>query len=141
MNRGGYNLLVLSCSDRKRHGLGRCRAIDLYDGPYYRTIRKLTREGRLPTTLDIYIVSGKYGLIRADEMIEEYDRTIDLSVVEETDSRQRMRDLISEGYDSIFVNMGKMYLKHFSDILEGFTFAKGRIGQRNAQMKEWILSI
>ncbi len=133
--------MLLACSDRKKDADGPCRAVDLYDGPSFRTIRKLEREGRFPKTLEIYIISGKYGLISSEDIIESYDRRIDEDVVRDTDARDKLRDLVSQGYANIFINMGKEYTRHFNDILGGATSARGRIGQKNAQMLEWILSL
>ena len=135
------HLLLLSCSKVKRKDEGPCRAMDLYDGPSFRILRKMEREGRMPKGLDIMIVSGKYGIIGSNDEIEYYDRIIDGDVIASTKSRQKLQGILSRGYDGVFVNMGKNYIWHFSDILKGNIFANGRIGEKNAQMKRWILSL
>jgi hypothetical protein len=99
------------------------------------------REGLFPENLEIYIVSGKYGLISSEDVIEYYDRSIDEEVVRRTEARRKLEALIFKGHEKIFVNMGKNYTRHFKDLLEGAMVAEGRIGQKNAQMKKWILSL
>ena len=58
-------LLILSCSQRKAPAKGRLPAIDRYDGPAFRVLRKYLREGpaEVPTVL---ILSAKYGLIESE---------------------------------------------------------------------------
>ena len=64
-------LLLTSCSKRKRQ-LNNKPAIEVYDGPLFKAIRK-----HFDTTLpqvDIYILSSKYGLISSDTLINPYDQ-------------------------------------------------------------------
>ena len=56
-------LLIISCSDRKIQTLGCLPAFELYDGSFYRILRKAIREGYFPNNLDILIISPKYGLL------------------------------------------------------------------------------
>ena len=69
-------LLIISCSQRKRQDIdGSCLAIDVYDGPVYRTLRKMLRErGKDLKNLDILIISAKYGLLRHFDTIDPYDQ-------------------------------------------------------------------
>ena len=73
MNR---SLLIISCSSRKINTLGSMPAFERYDGQSYRIICKAIREGCFPTNLDILIISAKFGLLRWDEEIEDYDQLI-----------------------------------------------------------------
>ena len=68
------NLLIISCSQRKIEFPEPLAAINRYDGPAYRTLRKLEREGRFPENLDIVIISAKYGLLHYEQLIENYDQ-------------------------------------------------------------------
>src|SRR5438552_17811796 len=65
-------LLILSCSERKVPGRGLLRAIDGYDGPAFRVLRKYLRARPLhaPTVL---ILSAIFGLMAADEPIPVYN--------------------------------------------------------------------
>ncbi len=65
-------LLIISCSERKEPGTGPLPAIDRYDGPAFRVLRKYLREVK-PEALIVLILSAKYGLIVADRRIEDYD--------------------------------------------------------------------
>lgn len=67
-----HRLLVLACSKRKVAAAGLLPAIDRYDGPTFRVLRKYLREleGGAPSIL---ILSAKYGLIPSDQQIPDYD--------------------------------------------------------------------
>ena len=56
-------LLIISCSQRKADTTKPIYAMYRYDGPTYRTLRKLRREGRFLDTVDVLIISAEYGLI------------------------------------------------------------------------------
>ena len=60
-------LLIIGCSKRKRQ-LQEAPAIEVYDGPYYRMLRKAKLEA-----VDISILSAKYGLIDYKTKISPYD--------------------------------------------------------------------
>ena len=49
-------LLIISCSERKVETPETLAAIERYDGPVYRTLRKARREGRIPKKLDVLII-------------------------------------------------------------------------------------
>lgn len=68
------SLLIISCSDAKTDDPGAVPAIQRYKGPFFPSIRKAMREGYFPESLDILILSAKYGIIRHDENIEDYDQ-------------------------------------------------------------------
>ena len=74
--------LLLACSKRKRIVSGSVPALDLYDGGAYRVVRKLRRERGLPDGLHILILSARYGLLKAEESIELYDRLMDVARAE-----------------------------------------------------------
>jgi hypothetical protein len=67
-----HRLLVIACSERKAPAAGLLPAIDRYDGPAFRVLRKFLREHEslAPTIL---VLSAKYGLIPADREIPFYD--------------------------------------------------------------------
>lgn len=143
MNR---SLLIISCSGRKINTVGRMPVFERYDGQSYRIIRKAIRENCFPSNLDILIISAKFGLLRWDEEIEDYDKLMS------KEQAQKLRPSIQENlksflegrdYDKLFINMGATYL----ETLEGFEWkkyfnekieAKGRIGEKSSQMKSWV---
>lgn len=65
-------LLILACSQRKKPGQRKLPAIERYDGPAFRVVRKYLRESD-GDPIRILILSAKYGLIAANEKIGNYD--------------------------------------------------------------------
>ena len=76
-NRSAGHLLIMGCSDRKRTATGRLPALDLYDGVNFRVLRTFLNEHGWPPGLCIKIVSAKYGLLDATDLIETYDQRLD----------------------------------------------------------------
>ena len=147
------NLLIISCSQRKVSTPGLIPAIDLYDGPTYRTLRKFWPDGHSPLNLDVVIISAKYGLLRCQQLIENYDQRMTMERAEELRPKvqARLKALIQDkregfpfslgAYDQVFINLGKTYMQ----TLEGFHWgllstleASGGIGQKTSQMKAWL---
>ena len=135
--------LLVSCSQRKILAEGLMPAIERYDGPTYRCLRKYRETfGGLPDNLSILIISARYGLIPADKQIDVYDAVmtprraahIRCSVVYHLQKH-------IDGVDEVFINLGRTYML----TLEGFhsgtirTFeATGGIGLKTQQMKAWL---
>jgi cytoplasmic iron level regulating protein YaaA (DUF328/UPF0246 family) len=140
-------LLIIACSQRKRSDNGLLPAIERYDGVNFRVLQKAKREGYLLGNLDILILSAKYGLIEASTLIENYDlkmtkqRAIELQVRVTKDLDNY---LSKTSYDEIFVNFGKTYLTALASsgkipkLNEKIVYARGGIGQKMAQMKDWL---
>src|SRR5690348_4465403 len=66
-------LLILSCSQRKRPDLELLPAMDRYDGPSFRVLRRFLSQ-RPTERLTVYILSAEFGLIPATLPIPDYDR-------------------------------------------------------------------
>jgi cytoplasmic iron level regulating protein YaaA (DUF328/UPF0246 family) len=64
----------LPVRQQKKLGTDPMPAIERYDGPVFRVLRKAKKEGHWPDQLEILIVSAEYGLIKADKLIDFYDR-------------------------------------------------------------------
>lgn len=144
---GDKYLLIIPCSKRKAGLPGaKIPAIDLYDGPFYRIIRKAFREHGKPDSLDIMLLSAKYGLIAHDEVITKYDQKITISRAKALSSpvRARLKDeLKGNRYEKVFINLGKLYmlaLDSSKDLLDEqkVCCASGRIGERMQQLRDWI---
>src|SRR5262245_2636420 len=142
--------LLISCSKSKVATSGLLPAIELYDGPYYRMIRKLKRDGLFPSTLDIFIISAKHGLITSGKLIEPYEFKMDLRRAKEL--RPSLTGCIKAHlkhgqYGELFVNLGAVYL----EAVRGYDRQLppdmhiiqigGEIGRRISAMKKWILSL
>jgi len=146
---GASFCLLLSCSQRKRSVKQPTCALELYDGYFYRIIRKLARQGCLSSNIDIVIVSSQYGILQPWELILPYDQK--MTTRHAIEMRKAALAKLAEIFDGrqyreVFVNLGRLYLEAiagFEALLPDTTtiiYAKGGIGQRGSQMKQWILS-
>ena len=143
-------LLIISCSGTKRDTPGRIPASRRYAGNTYRIIHKAIREGYFPIGhLDILIISAKFGLLKWDDEIEDYDQEMTKAQAEKL-RPEVQEDLSSylegKAYEEVFIYMGAKYRltlegfdwgQHISEI----TFTEGRIGEQLSQLKAWIKSI
>ncbi len=141
------SLLLLACSNRKVGHRGTLPAIEMYDGGAFRIIRKQKREGTFPQKVDIAILSAKFGLITATTRIAHYDLQMNKQRAAElqVDVQSKLRQLLSrKKYSEIYVDLGRIYLA----AIDGFDlppelmiiFAEGRIGERLARLKRWLIS-
>lgn len=143
-------LLIVGCSKRKVSVSGPVPALELYDGPLFRVIRKSMQEGWFPGDTCVYIVSAKYGLISGESLIEWYDAK--LTGRGSAELRQGVGDALEKLLDSqvfaeAFICMGRDYL----DLIGGTspfcrrsipaTLAQGGIGERCSQLKAWLRQV
>jgi len=143
-------LLLVACSQRKSNQPGKCPAIERYDGVNYLILHKLQRQGQLPPTLDIWILSAKYGLIQAGTPIETYDlrMTFDRALEMQAQVSQALDGVLSQhDYAAVFINLGKVYRvaldqsQQLTVLADRVTYAPGGIGVKMAAMRQWILSL
>lgn len=138
-------LLIISCSQRKVKSPELLPAIDRYDGPTYRILRKLRRENRFPRKVNILIISARYALLHYNEPIIDYDLPMTIRRADQIAPviQSELRGLLNlkPRYEQIFINLGKVYMR----TLEGFHWglvstieASGGIGLKNSQMKAWL---
>lgn len=144
----GY-LLIVGCSQRKRCAEGKIPALERYDGPMFRMLRKFQHDFRLPSGLKILILSAHYGLIQADKPISNYDLRMTrnqaaLLFPEVTHSLEALSQLpIAEAY----IDLGRCYQTampaDLSQMLPGISirYGNGGIGQRVSRVKRWLRSI
>lgn len=144
------HLLIISCSNNKDHQKRLMPAIQRYTGAWYGVINKLKREGRFPANLDVLIISAKYGLILSDELIEDYNRKMDISRARELNESavKKLKEILQKtDYESILINLGREYMetiRGFEEVmlpLHKVFVLKGRIGYRKKEMRNWLLSI
>ncbi len=135
------HLLLLACSQSKADGDGLCPAMYRYTGPSYRILHKMARERGIPSRLHIFIVSGKFGLVRAEDPLPYYDQRISREHAEASGAPEAVYLLFNEPYESIFVNMGAEYRKLFDLSDPRIILATGRIGEKNGKMKKWLESL
>ena len=142
---GSKHVLVVACSRRKRTASGLMPAIERYDGPLFRVLRKARREGYWPLGLDVFILSAKYGLIDWSECIEPYELRMTEAISKQL-RPQVLRTLASlrlEHVRELYIELGKDYLKALpvmpqvcpcANIRYGF----GTIGRRLHDLKVWL---
>lgn len=143
-------LLIVGCSQRKRTDSGLLLAIERYNGVNFQILRKARRGGYWPENLDVLIVSAKYGLLEPEMKIERYDlkmtkkRAVELRPLIVPALVQKAK---VASYAEVFVNIGKNYLsaiEGWENALDpGITviYASGSIGQRAAQMRQWLIRL
>jgi len=61
-------LLILACSQRKRPGASSLPAIERYDGPAFRVLRRYCRLNQ-DNGLFVYVLSAEFGLIPVKQPI------------------------------------------------------------------------
>jgi cytoplasmic iron level regulating protein YaaA (DUF328/UPF0246 family) len=90
------------------------KAIDAYIGPMYQVIQKAKREGRWIPQMLVGIISAKYGFLRDEDLIEDYELRMSPPLAKE------LNPSIIEGiaswheeavFEEIYVLMGKDYLQ------------------------------
>jgi len=144
------HLLIISCSDKKDNREGLIPAIQRYTGAWYGVMNKLKREGRFPENLDTLIISAKYGLILSEELIENYDRRMDISRARELNDSVvgKLKQILENAaYESILINLGRDYMeaiKKFEEVVPDsikVSMLMGSIGKRKSRLKKLILSI
>lgn len=136
------SLLILGCSATKRYDAGAMPAIERYDGPLFRVLRRWMRE-----TPDhrrraaVVILSAQYGLMGSLRTIPYYERRITLARAMEL-RRIVLDDLYefcSGPYASVYISMGAKYREALPNPLPWpAEFATGGIGIRQRDLKRWL---
>jgi hypothetical protein len=139
-------LLILACSQRKTSGKGQLPAINRYDGPAFRVLRKFLRENPDPA-LTVLILSAKYGLIESERKIPFYDcrlfRTTTARLQRQVLGTAR-NILRSQPWQAVGICAGKNYrsaLVGFAEeIPEGIRLdvLEGGLGRRLTALRDWL---
>jgi hypothetical protein len=140
--------LILGCSRTKNESPEPLPAIERYDGPPYKVLRRyLDKNNSRNQSLDVYILSAKYGLIDGSLCIEDYDER--MTKERATIMRDQVLDQVQEGilpqhYDEIFLSMGISYLQALAgleEIVEGHTSviaSSGASGKKLTALRNWL---
>jgi hypothetical protein len=149
-------LLILNCSKSKQGTGGQIPALELYDGPKFKVVRKAIAEGRAPQDLRVLILSALHGWVWHDEELGYYDRTWD-SAAEPRSAARRLSTELDERIDTDrpeailfdlsliyqqavphsdwFVATQRRYGTRFGTRLE---MTGGGIGVQIGQVKTWL---
>jgi hypothetical protein len=140
-------VLILACSDTKRQDKGQVPAVELYNGPAFKVLRK---SGSADIVL---ILSAKYGLIPADTPIAAYDTCMDAArAVELSTDPQALRDAAEtiaaatagRQVSEIHFFGGKLYRNVVLEYSRAgllpaeFTWDSRDIGYKLKTLKEWL---
>jgi len=140
------SLVILGCSFRKKQTSRLLPAIDRYDGPVFRVLRRHMREtpDRSP---DASILSGRFGLISGEFPIPRYERRVrehnwvQLSSFVEMQLKQTLDNIQP---DRVFVSVGCQYWRLIERPLlrevpaAKLVIASGGIGGRASQLAHWL---
>lgn len=142
-------LLILSCSAAKQHTREPMPAIERYDGPAFRVVRRALADGVIGADTAIRIVSAKHGLLSGGEWIRDYEQRMTQARAKELASAVTT-ELLKWFWqhvecDGVFVNVGRDYapaLRGLGDYCRlhdiPYAEAAGGMGLRLAMMKAWL---
>lgn len=143
-------LLIVACSQRKRSDPGLLPAIERYDGVNFRVLKKAQREGYWPESMDLLILSAKYGLLKPNTLIEDYDLRMTRKqaiALQAQVSADLDANLERTPYSEVFINLGKVYMaalglsKELTTLDKRVHYATGGIGEKMSQMKKWLQGV
>lgn len=139
-------IVLTSCSQRKKNNESLLSAIERYDGPNFRLLRKYLNQ--TTDELDVYILSARYGLIHQEKQISFYEEKLNKNNLQEITklSIAQANNFFTgrEKAKEVFVNLGTLYLQVFEPILEKLSkkneliFTSGSSGRRLAEMHDWL---
>ncbi len=137
------HLLIVGCSATKRHDADLMPALERYDGPMYRVLRKALRERPgLAERLTICVLSAEHGLISADTPIADYDvqMTRELALNMRPKVVQQAQAIFGGRRWPGFIACGKTYRLAlpaqiwYAEMRSSF----GGIGKQLGQLKTWL---
>jgi hypothetical protein len=114
------NFVIVGCSNRKILTTSLVPALDLYQGGYVPLIR--TQVGRNPKLRErVFLLSAKYGLLGADDMVAYYDQPLTM------DRAKELRPFVAQEAirrfftprppDEVLLIFEPMYLVMLADLL------------------------
>lgn len=140
--------LILGCSSAKNEASEPLPAIQRYDGPPFKVLRRyLERDLETGHVLDVFVLSAQYGLVAGQTAIDSYDqRMTDRWALEMHNHvmEKIQNDLLPQNYAEVFLSMGKMYLQVLAgieDLVSGDTrliISKGTAGKKLTHLKNWL---
>lgn len=140
-------LLILSCSRCKRADGNLLPAVQRYDGPAFRVLRRFLREAQSEAP-DIRVLSAEHGLIPHDRPIPYYDRAMTPSRARELRPgvREELTHVASRGVPrDTFILAGQTYLaalraEGMPRFLDRAKLGGGAPGGRLAELRDWLWS-
>lgn len=139
-------MLILACSQRKRPDEGLLPALERYDGPAFRVLRRFLREG-CSQAPDVLILSAEHGLISHDLPITAYDRRMTLARARELRPHvlaDLQRLIASRSSLETLICAGKQYLLALqaddTSLLSrsNVRICAGALGKMLAELHDWL---
>jgi hypothetical protein len=140
------DLLIINCSKSKYSQLEFLPAIERYNGVAFRVVRKFLQE-QTTDYLDIFILSAKFGLIPAYQLIPNYDQKMDRMRSQELKPLVNLKfnELLQSGfYKRCLLCMSKDYVQIFDYDQKNLpksitiTIANGTIGRKLSVLYQWL---
>jgi hypothetical protein len=139
-------LLILACSQRKTSVNEYLRAMDRYDGPAFRVLRKYLRENS-DDSLAVLILSAKYGLIESERKIPWYEKR--LSNASAVKLKPQVFEIArctlrSRPWRAVGLCAGKDYRSVLDGVAElvpigaRLDVLAGGLGKRLAALRDWL---
>jgi hypothetical protein len=136
-------LLIIACSQRKRLDVAFLPAIERYDGPAFRVLRRYNRLTQ-DADLSVYILSAKFGLIPSTVPIPFYDKKMTSKRADYLKASVMAATFTAIKHhkpSQVFVCAGKTYLRAFGDLTNfarHVSTARGGQGQKLTSLKAWL---
>ena len=133
---------------KKRDANGNVPAIERYDGPAFRVLRRYLRNNR-HSDLTVHILSAKFGFVKSDRRIPNYDMrlTRDRSVELQDTTRHQLEQIMHEKpWDQIGISLSREYFALVADgireanVLGTIASLDGGLGKRLTALKAWLES-
>ena len=139
----GQKLLILGCSGLKRDSAGLLPALDRYDGPAYRVLRKFLREHHWPTNVSVGVLSAEHGLFGIFKHIANYDKRMDRQTAKAKAGQcSTVLTKWADTHATIDIAVGQDYLPAIQPALEQITITPtvfdGAIGEKLTQVKNFL---
>jgi hypothetical protein len=145
-------LLILSCSKQKKDDLHLLPAIERYDGPTFRVLRRFMQRSSKAAQPRVYILSSEFGLIAHSKLIPNYNNRITIQRAQElqTSATAKLNRVLRAKRhqnlpkDGMFVCLGKGYFQVIDAALsavqrnEVVKVANGSLGKRLAELHDWL---
>ena len=135
--------LLLACSQRKTPAAGVLPAIDRYDGPAFRVLRRYLRATQ-DRDLIVYVLSAEFGLIPSERLIPSYDRRMTderASELAPAVARELRSALQTTTPAELFISVGNNYAPALAAWQPGSIdvhFAAPGPGRKLRSLKRWL---
>jgi hypothetical protein len=140
---GSRRLLIISCSRTKDKTSELLPAWQRYKGRVFSTLKEIDRRGQLAEDIDIVIISGKYGFLRPDDLIELYDQRMTPELA--NNHRRQVVDRLSNmlachKYHDCFILLEPQYFAVLGGIDIPYAQIEHEIDQQSLErLRQWVI--